>query len=516
MVPLFSAWSGSSWGIGEFPDVVPLAAWAASAGFDRLMLLPFGTLPDQVTSPYSAMTAMAIDPTYIALEDVEDFTRAGGADALSGAGRISLERARTSPRVRYADVRRVKREALEIAFRRFIDEEWSALTLRAASLAGYIARERWWLDDYAIYASVATFTGQPAWRAWPQALRDREPAAIDDVRRQLAREILQEQYWQWLAEAQWQQARRAARDCGVTVFGDLPFMVSGDSPDVLARPAEYLFDVSLGVPPDAFSTTGQDWDLPTYRWDAIAATGYAWIDARARRMAALFDGYRVDHLVGLYRTYGRPRRGDPFFNPADEASQRRQGEHILRTLLGTGAAILAEDLGVVPDFVRASLVGLGIPGTKVLRWERRWHDPGRPFVDPQAYPALSIAMTGTHDTETMAQWWDAAPVDERQAVGSMLASAGIAIDPTAGWSPALRDALLEAVYRAGSRELFLPVQDVFGWRDRFNTPGTVSDENWTWRLPWAVDRLAATPEAIARADFCARAAASTSRTAGLH
>ena len=506
MVPLFSTWSTAGWGIGEFPDLVPLAAWSASAGFDRVMLLPFSTLPDGVTSPFSAMTAMAIDPGYIRVDRVEDFERAGGMAALSEETRLDLHRAQSATRVHYDAVRRAKHDALALAFQRFHDDEWIALTPRAAALAAYIARERWWLDDYALYASLARATGRSDWRDWPPPLRDREPAAIETARRQLAREILQQQYWQWLAESQWQEARRASRECGVTVFGDLPFMVSANGPDVWTRPGEYLFDVSLGVPPDAFSETGQDWNAPTYHWHAIAATDYAWIKARARRMAALFDGYRVDHLVGLYRTYGRPRNlAPPFFNPATEPEQVRQGERILQILLDSGATIVAEDLGVVPDFVRASLERLGVPGSKVLRWERRWNEPEMPFIDPARYPEVSAAMTGTHDTETLAAWWMGAPPDERQAIAAVLATAGhAAVDPAQPWSAGVRDALLGAMYAAGSRELFLPVQDVFGWPDRINVPAIVSDDNWTWRLPWPIDRWAETPAAIERAAFCAR------------
>ncbi len=298
----------------------------------------------------------------------------------------------------------------------------------------------------------------------------------------------------------------------MTVFGDLAFMVSGDSPELWARPGEYLFDVSLGEPPDAFIETVQDWNVPTYNWAAIAATDYAWIKRRARRTAALFDGYRVDHLVGLYRTFGRPLQGEPFFNPAHEPDQVRQGEHILRLLLESGAAIVAEDLGVVPDFVRESLARLGVPGSKVLRWERQWREPGHPFIDPARYPPVSAAMTGTHDTETLAGWWDEAPADERRSIAEMLTASGHAgVDPSEPWSAGTRDAILAAMYAAGSQELFLPVQDVFGWRDRINVPGVITDDNWTWRLPWPVDRLADMPEAKERAAFCA----ANRRTLGL-
>jgi 4-alpha-glucanotransferase len=230
-------------------------------------------------------------------------------------------------------------------------------------------------------------------------------------------------------------------------------------------------------------------------------------------MASLYGGFRVDHLVGFYRSYGRPKGAPNFFTPADEPTQLWQGESVLTILLGTGAAIMAEDLGTVPDFVRASLDRLDIPGYKVMRWERAWNDPGQPFIDPADYPAVSIVTTGTHDTEMLAGWWDQAPLEERAAAIAVPSLQALGItDPEQPWSDRLRDAWLEAAYRAGSRELFLPVQDVFGWRDRINEPATITEDNWTWRLPWAVDQLSGVPEPQERAAFCRRVA----RDAGRH
>jgi 4-alpha-glucanotransferase len=491
IVPLFGLTSTKSWGIGELPDLAPLATWLADAGFDRVMLLPTGTLAGGDSSPYSAISAMAIDPLYIGIDDVPEFVRAGGVLALGDDDRAVLQAARDSPAVAYEQVQRVKGAALERAFGHFFSEEWAQLTLRASELAGYISRERWWLDDHALYQAIAQTTGLMNWRDWPPPLREREPSVLDEARRNLSREVLRHQYLQWIAETQWQRARVQAHASGVTLFGDLPFMVSAAGPEVWARPDEVMFDVRLGVPPDAFSATGQDWGLPTYRWDRIATTGYAWMRQRGRRMAALYDGYRVDHLVGLYRTYGRPPQGEPFFTPADEAAQRTQGETLLEILRETGATIIAEDLGVVPDFVRESLARLGVPGCKVLRWERDWHADGQPFVDPASYPARSAALTGTHDTETLAGWWTNAGSDERVALTRLLGASlpDTSFDSAAPWSDSLRDAILETMYRSSSDELFLPIQDLFGWFQRINVPATVGDHNWTWRMPWPVDRL---------------------------
>jgi 4-alpha-glucanotransferase len=516
IVPLFAAWSSDSWGIGELPDLVPLSAWMQSGGLRRLLLLPLGTMVEGQASPYSAASTFAIDPMYIALDAMEDFARAGGIPALSARGQLALADARSSARVRHDDVRLAKREALQRAATRFISEEWESLSLRASAFAGYISRERWWLDDYALFQALAETMPRKSWREWPSALRDRDPRALTDARRDLAEDVLTHQYWQWIAEEQWQAARRQAAACDVTVLGDLTFLVDTHSADVWTRPGDFMLDVSAGAPPDVFSAEGQDWGLPTYRWDVVTRSDLAWLRQRARRMAALYDGFRVDHVVGFYRTYGKPVDGRPFFTPADEPSQIAQGERVLRAFLESGTEVVAEDLGVIPDFVRASLGRLRVPGCRVLRWERRWHDEGQPFIDPREFPPASLAMTGTHDTETLARWWEGANADERARVMA-LPTVHAFVSPGSGvgeaWNAHLRDALLETAYHAGSDDVLMPIQDVFGWPDRINVPATVSPDNWTWRLPWAVDTLKGVPEAAERAVWCRAAAARHRRLA---
>jgi len=247
------------------------------------------------------------------------------------------------------------------------------------------------------------------------------------------------------------------------------------------------------VPPDAFSATGQDWGMPVYRWDALRADDFRWLRDRARRAAQLFDGYRLDHLVGFYRTYGRPRGGgEPFFTPSDEPEQTALGEQLLAIFREPGSEIIAEDLGTVPDFVRASLARLAIPGFRVSRWEREWHTPGQPFRDPVDYPARSVANSGTHDTEPLAVWWAQASEDERAAVAripSVARQAGAIDLLDAPYNPTVRDILLASLFESGSDLLLMPIQDVFGWTDRINQPATVHEGNWTWRMPWPVDWL---------------------------
>jgi 4-alpha-glucanotransferase len=345
---------------------------------------------------------------------VPDFVALGGEACLERDDREQLSQVRASSYVDYGSVRALKQRALSAAFGEFLEKEWCHGTARAQALQAYVAAQAWWLDDYALFRAIHSHEEERAWTEWPEPVRDRWPEALARARLDLADDILFNQYLQWQADTQWQGARAAANAHGVSLFGDLPFMVDGDSADVWANQPLFMLDASVGVPPDAFSATGQDWGMPVYRWDVVAAGDFSWIRDRARRSAHLYDGYRVDHLVGFYRTYGRPRAGgEPFFVPADEPAQTSLGEQVLTILREPGTEIIAEDLGTVPDFVRMSLKQTGVPGFRVARWERAWHTPGHPFKDPADYPARSVAASGTHDTEPMAVWWSATSCSNR-------------------------------------------------------------------------------------------------------
>lgn len=465
-VPLFSLVTSRSWGVGEFPDLVPFAHWAAAAGQSIVQILPVMELPDGERSPYSALTSFALDPTSIALPEVPEFVALGGEAALSTDDRARLAAVRGAPAIRWAEVRDLKQRWLRRAWTVFRESRDSAAE-RHDAFAAFCREQAWWLDDYAVFRAILASQRGRAWWEWPAGLREADEAAVAAAAVSLADEADFRRYLQWVAHEQWRRAREQARP--VRVLGDLPFMISGNSADVWRHQPGFHLDATVGAPPDAFARDGQDWGLPPWRWQAMAESGFAWMRQRARRHADLFDGFRIDHLVGLYRAWIRPvdRARPPYFDPPDEPTQSWLGETIVGAFTATGAEVIAEDLGTVPDFVRHSLTRLGVPGFKVLRWERHWDQPGHPPIDPATFPELSVATTGTHD-----------------------------IDPLAAeLPPAVVHATVRELLGARSSLALVPLQDVFAWPDRINTPSVVDDHNWTWRVPRPVDTWGDWPDA---------------------
>lgn len=488
-VPLFSLRSTRSWGIGEIGDVPAAAAWLRSAHQSFLQILPLNELAPGESSPYSALSAMAIDPRYITVRDIED------AEDFETVWREDIQAVRRAARIAHDEVGSLKARALGACFDRFWQTNWLPETPRAEALRRYISGQSWWLDDYGLYRALRADAGEKSWTRWEPSLRDREPSALVAARERLSREVLSYQYVQWIAGEQWRAARNGIE--GVEILGDVPFMVTLDSADVWSRQREFLLDASIGTPPDAFSEMGQEWELPPYDWDEVRKNDFEWLRLRARRMTDLYDGFRVDHLVGFYRTYIRPSDGrPPYFSPATEDQQRALGEAVTSIMIGTGADISVEDLGIVPDFVRASVAELGLPGYRVFRWEPD---------DPSAYPPVSVAMTGTHDTEALGTWWESRTPEERRLIAEMPSVSSAHPEGARGFASQaftapIRDAILQALYESPSNLVLVPLQDVFGWTDRINHPATIGKWNWTYALPWPVDRMLQQAEAMDGAD----------------
>ena len=142
LIPLFACPSSSSWGIGEIGDIEPVAKWLAAAGQRVLQLLPMNEMASGQQSPYSAMSAMAIDPIFIRLTEVPEYAAIGGEKMLSSADCVRLENARRSRNVDYRTVRALKQLALSTAFTRFREHEWNRETPRARAFKAYVERER--------------------------------------------------------------------------------------------------------------------------------------------------------------------------------------------------------------------------------------------------------------------------------------------------------------------------------------------------------------------------------------
>ncbi len=417
-------------------------------------------------SPYQSCSAFAGNPYFI---DVEQLVEEG----LLTAGEAEGERAEY-PDPGRVDYARLFRHRLPLLRRAFVRKNTEA----DATYQWFCREQAAWLDDYALFMTVKQIEQQRPWTEWHAPLRDRDPEALAAVRQDQRAEI---EFWklcQYYFFTQWRRLHRYAEERGIQIIGDMPLYVSADSADVWANRALFRLDRDgkpscvAGVPPDAFSATGQWWGNPLYDWEAMERAGFDWWCRRMKSAAALYDVIRIDHFIGIVRYWSIPADEPTAVNGAWRDGP---GSRLLDAILPAAAPakILAEDLGVFYQPVTDLLRDYGLPGMRVLLFAFG-SGAGNTHL-PHHYPHNAVVYTGTHDNQTVCGALESASPD---AVRHMKDYTGVEDVSALPW------ALIRTALASTADVAILPVQDVLGLGDeaRMNTPSTLGD-NWQWRLP---------------------------------
>ena len=496
----------------------PMTAWLAAAGQRVLQLLP---LNEMASGRAVAVLGAERDGDRPDLHPRDRRARVRGARRRGVARRrrsreLEQRRGRRRASTTPPFARLKEQRARSAAFEQFLDAEWRHDTTRARALTR-VRRERGAGGSTTTRCSARCTSAKRhrPWTEWPTPLRRREPARSPRHAASWRARCCSASTCSGSPTASGARARAAARANGVELFGDLPFMVDGDSADVWAHQSDFRLDASVGVPPDAFSATGQDWGMPAYRWDAIAAerisAGCAIARGAAPRCTTATGS--IISSASIARTRGRGTAASRRSRRPPKPEQLQLGERMLAVFREPGAEIVAEDLGVVPDFVRASLARLGVPGFRVFRWERALEDraASRSAIRPTIRHSRWRRPARTTPNR-MAVWWEEAPRRRAQhGRGASDRSAALAarsrLDRGAVHARPCATRCSKRCSRRDRALLLLPIQDVFGWRDRINEPATVTPENWTFRLPWPSDRLDDAAEARERQRHAARVGA---------
>lgn len=480
------------------PAAHRFAGFLASAGQSWWQMLPLGP-PGAGNSPYDSPSTFAGSPGLVSLEQL-------AADGLLEPGEIAPTRGLQGKRARYGAAARYRLPRLEQAHDRF---RVSAPKRDKRAFEAFREEQRSWLDDYALYQALKSAEGGAPWYEWQADLVARRPAALRRARRRLADGIAFQEFVQYQFDRQWRALQRRCRELGIRLLGDVPIYVAHDGADVWAHRELFHVDragrrrVVAGVPPDAFSATGQLWGNPLYRWSALDKSGYAWWIARLALTLSRFDAVRLDHFIG-FRRYWEVKAG------ARTAQRGRfvqvPGERFLTAVESAlhGLPFVAEDLGIMTDEVRTLRDRYGLPGMRVLQFA--FDDAGPNDYQPHRYPRHAVAYTGTHDNDTAVGWFnERAPRGDRKRARELSERRRRVRDYLGSDGREIHWDMIRAALMSVAGTAVFPMQDLLGLGSaaRMNTPGT-SRDNWSWRVeqaalaPDVAERMAALCEIYER------------------
>ena len=454
----------SSGGIGDFgPEAYAFLDFLADAKQRLWQILPLSP-PGLGDSPYSAISAFAGNPLLVSLHRLVEW------------GWIKEKRLNSSSansrRVDFEAVKAYKLPLLREAAQNFLEAENGD----RRRFENFKRENSWWLDDFVLFEVMRDIYKGASWSTWPRGLARREAEALRNFGLQYQRELEVERVIQFAFFEQWRALRLYASQHGIRIIGDVAIFVNYDSADVWRYPETFYLDENLqptvvaGVPPDAFSATGQRWGNPLYRWDVCRATGYQWWVERMSWALQNFDMVRLDHFRGFESFWEIPASEPTAVKGRWVAGPKDDLFNALRERLGD-LPFIAEDLGMITPEVYALRDRLGVPGMKVLQFG--FGDPGAHIYLPQNFPVNCVVYTGTHDNDTTVGWWkSSATEEEKRSAAAYLGDS----------SDGIQWAFIRAAFASVARLAVVPLQDVLGLNSdsRMNTPSQ-SNGNWRWR-----------------------------------
>jgi 4-alpha-glucanotransferase len=443
--------------------------WLEKAGQTLWQILPLGGVgPGH--SPYMSSSAFAGN---VLLIDLVDLQKQHWLTPEDLATPIQSE----MTCVDFDRTSEFRMKCLQIAAHRFNE---SAVEEDRAHFTAFCERHADWLNDYALFMALAEHADGQSWCDWDTPLAQRDPIALADANKAHEDRVIFWKFSQWCFFCQWARLKAYANSKGVKIIGDVPIFIAHQSADTWSHPELFELDrsgrplVVAGVPPDAFSETGQLWGNPLYHWSAHASENYLWWIARIQRIFEFVDIVRIDHFRGFEACWEVAVGEETAINghwvsaPGDELFTA------ITAALGP-LPIIAEDLGVITPDVDRLRRKHGFPGMCILQfaWNEACDSQSRYL--PHNHAVDTVVYTGSHDNNTTVGWWESADEHVKHHLREYMATDGHDIS----WD------LIRAACASVADMAIYPMQDVMqlGSEHRMNLPGSTHG-NWAWRFEW--------------------------------
>ncbi len=523
---LYSVRSERNWGMGDFGDLLTIIENMSTLGCSCIGLNPLHALyPHRSNhiSPYSPSSRLFLNPLYIEIDGMEDFRESRPVrEAVSqDTFQARLAALRHSPTVEYEAVAEMKYLTLRQLFLHFCQNHLHQNTSRGREFARYQQAQGQKLRKHALFESLCaksaktgSATDHDARQSWLSEFQstENETTQRSDDLNDSAVEFYE--YLQWQAETQLEHACQAATDCGLalSLYQDLAVGSHSHGADTWSNPTLYARSAHIGAPPDAFSPTGQDWQLAPYIPHRLEGLAYEpFIDLLRRNMQHA-GVLRIDHVMGMHRLFWVPQEKDVAGAYVHYAMHDLQGILALESQRNR-CLVIGEDLGTVSDELRSSMREREIFAYKVFYFEKNWHgDHG--YLPSSAYPAHSLVTATTHDLPTVVGFWCETDLKLRDELGlfrdaedrnnqywerrqnrvrliDALRQAGLweGAEPDDGhMPPGLNEALHAFLARAPAALMMIQLEDMLQVAEQTNVPATTSQyPNWRRKLPSSVE-----------------------------
>ena len=334
-----------------------------------------------------------------------------------------------------------------------------------------------WLNDYSFFMVIKGFQKKKSWQEWDHLYKDLDKKSLEQIGIKFKGNIEEIKILQYLFNKQWKLLKSYANDKGLEIIGDIPIYISFNSADVWKNQSLFKLDdnhkmkYQSGCPPDHFMEDGQLWGHPIYNWDAHMKTGFEWWINRIKFLTDHVDIVRVDHFNGFAKYWEVPAKHSTAVNGKWE---KAKGMGLLREVYKSNNKVflIAEDLGEATLDAAVIRKEYNIPGMEVLQYALYDEHPLKNMQEN------TVLYTGTHDNDTSLGWYKTISKGTNQNEMKHVENILDLDTKAVNWS------MIEYSLESKAFIVMVPIQDLLGLfsEGRMNTPGTISNQNWSWRM----------------------------------
>lgn len=440
----------SKYGIGDFgKSSYKLLEWLKAKNVKYWQVLPLNPVGPG-NSPYMSTCSFALETRYI---DLEQLVKQGLLSKVPAHKPNAVK-------VDYNDSLSFKEKYLRKAYLKF----------KKHPLRGYkkFKKDNPWLNMFALFVTLRKEMNYVTWNKWPKEILDlfTKKRVLEEYSDEVEFQI----FCQFIAFKQWAKIRRFAHKLGIQIIADCPFYVGIDSLDCLLNKEQFIMNehyeptLVSGCPPDAFSDDGQLWGTPIYDFEKMKADHYSFLIERLAAYMKTCDLLRLDHFRA-FDTYcvipaedENAKRGEwkigPRYDFFDELYRRYPD-----------IKLIAEDLGDLFPSVLELRDHYNLPGMYIVEFT---------IFDVKAYPTTrQIVYPGTHDNQTLFGWFKSLEPKNKEFLINKF-----------GGEENLYNKIFDYIYNLPSLMTIFQLQDLMKLDDegRINYPGTIGDQNWSFKL----------------------------------
>ena len=462
-------------GIGTFgKDAYKFVDFLVECGFKYWELLPL----EDIGSGNSAFDILSAYSTNYLFIDFDELIKEG---LLTSRDLTGIDFGKNPRKVNYILIKQSKLKILKAAYKRFDKTDPLFLKMRSSRFK----------YDYALFLTIREHNNNKAWFDFKLEERYFDQEVRDEYIKKYNDEIDFYIFVSYVFAKQYFKLKEYANSKGIDIIGEIPHFIGYNSDSMYMNPELFMIDKRniptyvVGFPPDSFRKDGQKWGYPLYDWEYMKINNYKWWRHRLDTAHMFYDRIKLNHFRGFYEVYAVPfkskngRKGKYFEGPGLEFINEIKSDYPL----------IANDLGTYSKDVSKFVEKSGLESLRVLL---------NNLFEDKFYSEEFLPSNITENTYFYIENHDNLPIkgllevlnDEQIEIGKKRVieeakKLGLKVNDNLSLFEKTRF-IMEIALASRANHVTLTMQDILfqGKNSRMNEPGTVNENNWTYRFLW--------------------------------